>query len=96
MIGPDRLKWVGNGGGATFSGYTYWDFLNDYNPPNNLSVYQFGCLVTSVNFEGDSPIATTCGDGRSFLSRNVIVTVPGHTKRRANPFPAGPPSPHDH
>lgn len=74
IVGPGKID-SPSGMAPTFSEYTYWDFFNDYIAPKNQEVYEFGCFVTSVIYVGDR-VETTCRDGRSFLSDNVIVAVP--------------------
>eukprot|EP00588_Corethron_pennatum_P014035 CAMPEP_0194277800 /NCGR_PEP_ID=MMETSP0169-20130528/10013_1 /TAXON_ID=218684 /ORGANISM="Corethron pennatum, Strain L29A3" /LENGTH=812 /DNA_ID=CAMNT_0039021847 /DNA_START=29 /DNA_END=2467 /DNA_ORIENTATION=+ len=37
---------------------------------------EYGCRVTSVDYEGPDHVVTTCESGSSFVSTHVIVTVP--------------------
>ena len=65
---------------GTFSNYSYWHFFDDYVVPPIRSSIEYDCVVDSVSYddgsEEDSVILTTCSNGRSFLSRYVVVTVP--------------------
>eukprot|EP00539_Tryblionella_compressa_P000652 CAMPEP_0178741938 /NCGR_PEP_ID=MMETSP0744-20121128/5412_1 /TAXON_ID=913974 /ORGANISM="Nitzschia punctata, Strain CCMP561" /LENGTH=540 /DNA_ID=CAMNT_0020394855 /DNA_START=37 /DNA_END=1655 /DNA_ORIENTATION=+ len=61
----------------TYSDYTWFDFFNDFIAPKDDSVIQYGCQVTMVDsLINDFSVRTTCGDGRTFQSQHVIVTVP--------------------
>mmetsp|Transcript_4771 Transcript_4771/g.9280 ORF Transcript_4771/g.9280 Transcript_4771/m.9280 type:complete len:429 (-) Transcript_4771:326-1612(-) len=61
-----------------FVNYTYWDFFNDYMAPKEEDVVHYGCRVTEVDYslERWNKVATTCSDGRKYLSDHVIATVP--------------------
>jgi monoamine oxidase len=78
ILGDDViLEAPANTGLPTFYDYTYWDFFNDYIAPKDRSVIEFNCKVVSVDYAVEaSPVETICEDGRTFLSQNVVVTVP--------------------
>lgn len=76
IVGRDDMISTPPGTGLpNFANYSYYDFLNDYVAPKDTSKMYYGCRVSSVDYSSGS-VTTVCEDGQTFLSEQVIVTVP--------------------